>query len=597
MSFIIAPKQSASDIDISDLIQQDKNNTTNQATQENTSTTTTEQASNSLSKVGMDSWGANTQKSLLFAKLPANNPNQPYQSTLSTEKQLLQNQPSNSTTNTDNSNKAADSLFAKELAQILKVSKEKSNTIVAILPIDNNSKPISTDKLSTNDYNQALAKTMFQQVGLSDVTNTEIKNFQQKYTSITGDNFGLKTSLTELQENTANGQLKVYVSDYDYSVITVGKKDILVQRQEIREQGDKAYQAGTKYVDDAMAGYIGTQLNTPINLANGILEPVRGVGALADVEISKIPRLEIAEKSEYWQKGSRIADAEFGATAALGLFTGAQISDKLLQTRAGQVFTGVEASYNIGVGAVGRDPTERNANGQCREMGYFERAMRIAGGTLTGYGLSRSLESATPTIGQAAKPTLAEELEAVTPEGFKVTIPKELDSGVKQAEDLNILARSPEEVARAKKINDVLGINKKEQIANAGSIDRTKFREKIHESDWSTHGDKHLKAKTEEQAKQLSQSGKKPAQYLPGLNVKAMEKEAMWKAVDKGNFIKGDNKETYYFFHKFEDVIGYNEGKPTRWVRVELGNSGTPQHHSFPANLSQVKKVVPNAQE
>jgi hypothetical protein len=240
---------------------------------------------------------------------------------------------------------------------------------------------------------------------------------------------------------------------------------------------------------------------------------------------------------------------------------------------------------------------QRGTNGQYREMGYLERSLRIVGGGLTAYGLSESIDDAASSLGQSAKSTLGEGMEALTPEGFSVSVPNKLDSSVKQAEDLNILARSPEEVARAKKINDVLEVSKKEQVVHGGSIDRTTFRQKIHEAEFFNHNNKHLKAKTEEQAKQFSQTGGKEAQYLPSVNNKVLEKETMWNSLNTGLFVKKADGETFYFYHKFDESIGYNLGKPTKWVRAELSGGDSPVYHGHPVSIQEVRKHFPDVKE
>ncbi|SFN47366.1 hypothetical protein [Xenorhabdus japonica] len=39
--------------------------------------------------------------------------------------------------------------------------------------------------------------------------------------------------------------------------------------------------------------------------------------------------------------------------------------------------------------------------------------------------------------------------------------------------------------------------------------------------------------------------------------------------------------------------VGYNEGKLTDWVRIEMTNAPIPTIHSFPASLEQVGKYIP----
>lgn len=520
------------------------------------------------SKTQNNNMSANMLKNNLLAKVP-NNQTQPA-STLSTK-----------------------------LNQIKGFSQDKNYPLTLSLPKDSNNQPIDSNKLTVSDYENTFIKETLREVGINNVTDKEVKLFQQEYKNATGKDFSLKNSLTELRSNTIDSKLTARVSQYDLAVAkTVGLETIIAKHQTRSQVADQAYENGTKYVDDLMKGYIAARINAPANLINGAIEPIRGLAAMNGIDLSNlvVPRLELAKESEYWNKGSRIGDEELGTTLGLATVVGGNVDKQLLSNPVGKTIVGVESAYNIGTGLAGVDPTEQT-NGQYREMGYLEQGLRIVGGGLGAYSLSKNINADNLAKNQPNTSTVAQEVEAVTPEGFKVKVNTDLDSGIKQAEDLNLLARSPEEVARAKKLNETLTVSKKEEVVHGGSIDRAEFRKKIHESKWSDHGDKHLKAKTEQQAKELSQTGKKAAQYLPGLKVEAMEKAAIWKAIDSGQFIKGDGKETYYFFHKFDDVIGYNTGKPTKWMRVELGNNGTPTRHSFPADINQVKKVVPNAQE
>ncbi|MBK7994778.1 MAG: hypothetical protein IPK14_15770 [Blastocatellia bacterium] len=483
------------------------------------------------SKTQNNNMSANMLKNNLLAKVP-NNQTQPA-STLSTK-----------------------------LSQIKEFSQDKNYPLTLSLPKDSNNQPIDSNKLTVSDYENTFIKETLREVGINNVTDKEVKLFQQEYKNATGKDFSLKNSLTELRSNTIDSKLTARVSQYDLAVAkTVGLETIIAQRQTRSQVADQAYENGTKYVDDLMKGYIAARINAPANLINGATEPIRGLAAMNGIDLSNlvVPRLELAKESEYWNKGSRIGDEELGTTLGLATVIGGNVDKQLLSNPVGKTIVGVESAYNIGTGLAGVDPTEQT-NGQYREMGYLEQGLRIVGGGLGAYSLSKNINADNLAKNQPNTSTVAQEVEAVTPEGFKVKVNTDLDSGIKQAEDLNLLARSPEEVARAKKLNETLTVSKKEEVVHGGSIDRAGFRKKIHESKWSDHGDKHLKAKTEQQAKELSQTGKKAAQYLPGLKVEAMEKEAIWKAIDSGQFIKGDGKETYYFFHKFDDVIGYNTG-------------------------------------
>ena len=84
--------------------------------------------------------------------------------------------------------------------------------------------------------------------------------------------------------------------------------------------------------------------------------------------------------------------------------------------------------------------------------------------------------------------------------------------------------------------------------------------------------------------------------------IEGIEREAIRKAIDKGMIYRDveGNKGVYYFFHKFDKPIGYNNGKPTQWIRVELSNpeaKGKSQIHGHPTTLEEVRKRFPSGKE
>ncbi|RQO37544.1 hypothetical protein DBR39_11655 [Chryseobacterium sp. KBW03] len=96
---------------------------------------------------------------------------------------------------------------------------------------------------------------------------------------------------------------------------------------------------------------------------------------------------------------------------------------------------------------------------------------------------------------------------------------------------------------------------------------------------------KHKKAKTVEQAISFSKNGG-DAQYLPYVNINALEKTALQKGEV---FIPKNNKNVTYFFYKSNRVIGYDNGIPTEWIRAEI-SSGF--HHSHPINTDRLSKYI-----
>ncbi|MFB8734781.1 hypothetical protein ACEQPO_15395 [Bacillus sp. SL00103] len=70
-----------------------------------------------------------------------------------------------------------------------------------------------------------------------------------------------------------------------------------------------------------------------------------------------------------------------------------------------------------------------------------------------------------------------------------------------------------------------------DEIAHKSYYGRKDFRSKINNAVYSHHDNKHLKARTAEEAKRFSETGKRNAQYLPEINNKVLEKEALQKDI------------------------------------------------------------------
>ena len=117
-------------------------------------------------------------------------------------------------------------------------------------------------------------------------------------------------------------------------------------------------------------------------------------------------------------------------------------------------------------------------------------------------------------------------------------------------------------------------------------VARKNRRAQIYNARFSDHGKKHLKAKDIDQAKKLSH---KAAQYLPGIDNRKLERTAL----QKGTYVeRGAN--AFWGIYRADKIVGYDGGKPTRWIRAEF-SSGT--FHGHPMRIERVRKYLKNAQE
>ncbi len=126
-------------------------------------------------------------------------------------------------------------------------------------------------------------------------------------------------------------------------------------------------------------------------------------------------------------------------------------------------------------------------------------------------------------------------------------------------------------------------------VAHNSYYSAKEFRTKLNNAQYSEHGHKHIKAKTKEQTKLFSETGRKQAQYLPSVDNGMLEKEAL----QKGLIYKDKDKGAIYFFYQSAETIGYDLGKEATWIRAELNDSWI--YHGHPMNDDRVKEYLKSA--
>nr|WP_144470718.1 T7SS effector LXG polymorphic toxin [Bacillus safensis] len=124
-----------------------------------------------------------------------------------------------------------------------------------------------------------------------------------------------------------------------------------------------------------------------------------------------------------------------------------------------------------------------------------------------------------------------------------------------------------------------------DEIAHKSYYGRKDFRSKINNAVYSHHDNKHLKARTAEEAKRFSETGKRNAQYLPEINNKVLEKEAL----QKGHIIDNGNN-NFYFIYDTGKIVGYDNGKSTSWIRGELTSGNV--YHGHPIAGDRLNKYL-----
>jgi hypothetical protein len=109
------------------------------------------------------------------------------------------------------------------------------------------------------------------------------------------------------------------------------------------------------------------------------------------------------------------------------------------------------------------------------------------------------------------------------------------------------------------------------------------WNERLDRARWTDHGRKHMKARTAEEAREMSMPDEngnaEPSQYLPDVDNAALELEAL----RNGEVIRGDPAEpggTVHVKYNAGRVIGYDGGEAVTTMRAEI--SGGDVYHGHP---------------
>jgi hypothetical protein len=286
---------------------------------------------------------------------------------------------------------APPSPFVDDLKSVESASREKNRSLV----VSAGGKP------GLLEADRAFLREMLTQAGVPNPSDAEIRRFKENVRTVTGKPIGVLADDGQVRAAAAaDGRIRVDYSDYDAGVIAAGAKDILRRRAATQATAERAHAAGTKYVDEAVGGFYGNQVNAAIDLANLATKIPRSVTGTLGLPIGRIGKA-----------GTALI---VGATATAGTqaVTGQDVE-------TGRKLTPVERGLN-GLGAVGGAAATRTEVGQV--VAKAEEAAKRAAGKFPSGG------------GPAA--------QAITNEGLTVTVPQRTDKAAKAAEETNLLAKS-----------------------------------------------------------------------------------------------------------------------------------------------------------
>ncbi|MEB3693296.1 T7SS effector LXG polymorphic toxin [Bacillus amyloliquefaciens] len=284
------------------------------------------------------------------------------------------------------------------------------------------------------------------------------------------------------------------------------------------------------------------------------------------------------------------------AEHALDAYKTGKSLDILKMTEMGAY--GLVASNGFSETVTGRDMFGNKVSEEKRKQGALEAALSLVGaGALAkhvnkGIPLAKSPQASKVEKG---KKILDQVKEFKVPTNVKIRVHKTVtpdgatfpiihaDVKTTAVKDLGIVKMVSDGVRKGKSHSPNISKNH-DKVAHDGYYGRKEFRTMLNNASFTPHGHKHVKAKTPEEAKRFSMTGKKSAQYLPNVNNKALEKEALLKGhiIDNGN-------NNYYFIYDAGKTVGYDLGTPTSWIRAEFSGG---EYHGHPIAGSRLGKYL-----
>ncbi|MCP6683698.1 ribonuclease YeeF family protein [Bacillus nakamurai] len=252
---------------------------------------------------------------------------------------------------------------------------------------------------------------------------------------------------------------------------------------------------------------------------------------------------------------------------------------------------GLAASNGFTEAVTGRDMFGNQVSEEKRKQGALEAALNLVGAGALARHARKGIPLSTPPKIQKANNILEQVKQfkvptnvrvyaeqPVTANGFPIGLPRVRADVKKTAvKDLGIVKMVGGKTPDFSKLHDY--------VAHNNYYSSKEFRKMIKNAEYFDHGKKHIKAKTDEQAKLFSETGKKQAQYLATVDNRVLEKTVL----EKGRIVD-EKKGTIYFFHRFEQPVGYDLGKPANWVRAELTSGG--KYHGHPMNDDRIKNYL-----
>lgn len=293
----------------------------------------------------------------------------------------------------------------------------------------------SPEMATREDYNLAFRRAVYNKAmdGLK-LSDEEIKLADQALidAGLYQTYYNLQGTLDNLKANQqkSENQMPISVGKENIEYARRAGQAILQYQNYKAQQNDLAIESGKTYVNEAIGGFVQPIVNAPVNIVNGLSEPFRAGerGLFGTSYIPQIPKMSVAERSEYWNKDGRMYANKGGEIAATIAFGGI-FGGKAIATQTGRNLIGLESAYNLGAGIAGKDITQTDERGNIRQMEWTERGLRIAGGLFGARQTIKTEISTTNSLTNKAVDKLDDifknnsfktQGEFVTPEGFRI---------------------------------------------------------------------------------------------------------------------------------------------------------------------------------
>lgn len=251
----------------------------------------------------------------------------------------------------------------------------------------------SPDEMTRDDYESVYVRAMLSNSSKEAMSDADVISVVNKMRSLDGKRrWIIDASLEDLRsDHKKYGQITVATSDRQIAEAFAGKRAVLRENQEAQAKADlartRSFEDTNKLFADGYKRWAAMHADVPIQAFNIVSEPVRGVGNSVGVDVPRVPTISQNVRSEVFDN---IDPSNNAPRMAASVFLMAK-APSALETRAGQVYAGVDSVYNVGAGTygglTGKNIAEKDANGEYAVMGPVEAALRVTGGVLGGYGL------------------------------------------------------------------------------------------------------------------------------------------------------------------------------------------------------------------